>query len=108
MSRSIFGWDLPPGCTMRQIEEQAGDHIPCAVCGRWPDDCICPECPDCHSVGDPFCYDIGHGSDQPLLQRNEAQIIGERLLAEAIQKEVRESWEGTTIWLEGENDHGKS
>jgi len=24
MSRSIFGWDLPPGCSMRDIDAQAG------------------------------------------------------------------------------------
>ena len=25
MSRSIFGWDLPPGCTMNDIENAFGD-----------------------------------------------------------------------------------
>jgi len=25
MSRSIFGWDLPPGCTMNDIERAFGD-----------------------------------------------------------------------------------
>lgn len=24
MSRSMFGWDLPPGCSMRDIEAQMG------------------------------------------------------------------------------------
>lgn len=24
MPRSIFGWDLPPGCSIRDIEAQAG------------------------------------------------------------------------------------
>lgn len=24
MTRSIFGWDLPPGCSMQDIENQAG------------------------------------------------------------------------------------
>lgn len=27
MSRSIFGWDLPPGVTSRMIDEQLGDGI---------------------------------------------------------------------------------
>lgn len=25
MSRSIFGWDLPPGCTMKDIDDAFGD-----------------------------------------------------------------------------------
>jgi hypothetical protein len=28
----------------------------CEVCGQNEDDCICPECPICQGVGDPFCY----------------------------------------------------
>jgi hypothetical protein len=29
---------------------------PCKVCGYLEDDCICPQCPKCHEVGDPRCY----------------------------------------------------
>lgn len=50
--RSIFGWDLPPGCGKLPGEEE----YPCEVCGKMCDDCICPECPVCGNVGDPFCY----------------------------------------------------
>lgn len=25
MARSVFGWDLPPGCTQRMIDDQCGD-----------------------------------------------------------------------------------
>lgn len=32
----------------------------CIVCGRYDDDCICPQCPVCDNVGDPMCYSY-HG-----------------------------------------------
>lgn len=32
----------------------------CDVCQRSTDDCDCPECPKCASVGDYRCYDRGH------------------------------------------------
>jgi hypothetical protein len=57
MSRGIFGWDLPPGVTQRMIDEAFGIEAPCDVCGKSVDDCICPECETCQSVGDPRCYD---------------------------------------------------
>jgi len=28
----------------------------CAVCGRDPSTCLCPECPVCGEVGNPACY----------------------------------------------------
>ena len=42
MGRSIFGWDLPPGCTMADIERNAGggDLPPCC------DDCNIDPCDD--------------------------------------------------------------
>lgn len=27
----------------------------CVICWRQPDECICPECPECGVVGDPNC-----------------------------------------------------
>jgi hypothetical protein len=34
MPRSIFGWDLPPGCTQRDIDEAAGGNRDiCTECG---------------------------------------------------------------------------
>lgn len=65
--RSVFGWSLPPGCTHAMIEDQFADR-PCAICGQWPDDCICPECPQCGEYGNPHCYEE-HG-----LVRTEEQI----------------------------------
>lgn len=50
----LFGWDLPPGVSVRDLPGY--DETPCAVCGNWADDCICPECPTCGQQGDPNCY----------------------------------------------------
>jgi hypothetical protein len=60
MSRSPFGWDLPPGVTSRMIDEAAGIYDQCEVCGLEVGDCICPECPECGEVGNPDCYE-NHG-----------------------------------------------
>ena len=60
----IFGWSLPPGCSMRDIDPP---EQPCEVCGEYPDNCICPECPICYDYGNPRCY-LEHG-----LRRTEEQ-----------------------------------
>lgn len=57
----IFGWSYPAGCS-----GPPDDEAPCSMCGKWADDCICPECPECHTHGDPKCYvqsesDTAHG-----------------------------------------------
>ncbi len=52
----LFGWSLPPGCGTLPGEED----YPCAVCGKWEDDCICGECPECEEAGNPKCY-VDHG-----------------------------------------------
>lgn len=48
----------------RHIEREPTEY-PCGICGKLPDDCICPECPVCHAFGDPRCYSNvsppGHG-----------------------------------------------
>lgn len=53
--RGIFGWDLPPGCSHRDIETAFEDR-PCEVCCKSTDNCVCPECPKCKTQGDPNCY----------------------------------------------------
>lgn len=63
MSRSIFGWSYPPGCNGPPDDYD----LPCAICGEFPDNCICPECQECGGVGDPSCY-LNHG-----LRRTEEQ-----------------------------------
>jgi hypothetical protein len=70
-----FGWSLPPGVTSRMIDEAYGVEGPCVTCGAAnPDDCICPECPECGVIGDPSCY-VRHG-----LRMSEEQIAGQERL----------------------------
>jgi hypothetical protein len=52
---SIFGWDLPPGCTTRDIDIAAGVYDVCEICYESIDDCMCDECPTCATVGDVVC-----------------------------------------------------
>jgi hypothetical protein len=61
----LFGWDLPPGASMNDIDPLEG---PCEVCGTDPANCNCPECPTCGEWGNPDCY-VNHG-----LTRTQAQI----------------------------------
>jgi hypothetical protein len=65
MSRSVFGWDLPPGCTQRHIDEAAGAYDICECCNRHIGDCICDQCQTCGEYGCPRCYsddaEISHG-----------------------------------------------
>lgn len=74
---SIFGWSLPPGCGTLPGEEE----YPCAVCGRFEEKCICPECHECGSVGDPECYE-SHGMELSQEQIESAEEM-ERKLKEA-------------------------
>ena len=49
----IFGWSYPPGCYGLPWD----DNFFCEICGARDDsDCVCPECPECSSIGDPLCY----------------------------------------------------
>jgi hypothetical protein len=53
------------------IDEAAGVDRPCDMCGAAnPDDCVCPECPVCQTLGDPKCYQH-HG-----LRLNKKQVAG--------------------------------
>lgn len=47
--------NLPPGVTQSMIDAHFGER-PCDVCGYDADDCVCPECPECGTQGDPNCY----------------------------------------------------
>lgn len=76
MARNVFGWDLPPGVTQRQIDEAYGQEGPCAVCGKSVDCCVCPECPVCESQGDLKCYThIRAGNPGHGLKLNRAQAV---------------------------------
>lgn len=50
----IFGWSLPPGVSMRDIDPP---DYPCEVCGLEAGSCECPECPVCDEAGNPECYE---------------------------------------------------
>ena len=52
----IFGWSYPPGAANDPSAPYNQVDPPCAVCGNFEDDCICPECPVCKCIGDPSCY----------------------------------------------------
>ena len=82
MGRNIFGWSYPPGCTQRHIDEAYGMEGPCECCGKDVDHCICPECPECGTHGDPFCYPK-HG-----LKYTKEQIDGQIKLQESIATEA--------------------
>ena len=75
----IFGWSLPPGCNSVPGDEE----YPCAICGEFPEKCICPECPECGATGDPVCY-THHG-----LKRSEEQKF-------SLESKERE-WESDNI-----------
>src|SRR4051812_899012 len=81
--RSIFGWSLPPGCSMRDIERAQGSEGPCVCCGESEEKCICIECPTCSAIGDPKCYKE-HG-----LTYTEAQLQGQKELAERIEADAK-------------------
>lgn len=79
MSRLIFGWSYPPGCSGPPEDYQG----PCEVCGKDTDNCICPECPTCQSYGDPACYEK-HG-----LVRTQEQIEGRKIYDECLAEEAK-------------------
>jgi len=55
MSRQdVFGWSYPAGCSG---PPEYYENDLCEVCGVDPDDCECPECDMCGSIGDSDCYE---------------------------------------------------
>lgn len=77
--------NLPPGVTLNDIDRHFGEQ-PCAVCAGMYDMCVCPECPQCKTYGDPACYKKKH------LELNQDQKIN---LAE---HEVRVAEENVYSW----------
>lgn len=87
------GFNLPPGVTTSMLpgNEPVG---PCEVCGGDPEalidapnGCICPECPECGTWGDPQCYET-HG-----LVRTEGQIAGRAQLDAELRAEAERELE---------------
>jgi hypothetical protein len=99
--RSPFGWDLPPGCTLKHIEDAFGDEGPCLCCGHDPADCICPECPVCHEQGNPKCYEnTGHGN----MEYNRDQRIGQCKMRIADLKSQLQDEEMALAYLEEQGE----
>ena len=96
MSRHPFGWDLPPGCTQRHIDEAfGGDEGPCECCGNDPADCICPECASgCGQTGNPKCY-VEHG-----MKYNREQLIGQAKMRVAMYREKIQDEEMFLAYME--------
>lgn len=94
------------------------DDFPCDVCGKWADDCICPECPVCGEYGNTRCYTGGlfdHGlirtpeqessfaafckscDDEAAYYNALAEAEEEaKALEEQIEEENKEYWESIT------------
>ena len=111
MSRSIFGWSLPPGCTHRMIEEQC-EEGPCAVCAMDPADCICLECPECGAQGDPKCYEPRHsekhwdGPNGHGLKLNKAQCLSrQRAVIYAAKQRVQDEEMALHCMEESSEEH---
>jgi hypothetical protein len=76
----IFGWSYPPGCSSVPGDEP---DPPCKICGHFPEDCVCPECPRCGETGSPECYqepDLGicgelYGKKTPQQELGHAMFI---------------------------------
>ena len=106
--RPIFGWSLPPGCSLRDIE-QSMEEGPCLLCGKSSDDCQCEPCEKCGYVG---C--INHISNENLLTRLEVlniqvysfkQEVERRQLAAAMNcpncgKKIIPQLEDLTAWCD--------
>jgi hypothetical protein len=71
--------NLPPGVTQRMIDDHLSADRPCEVCGYFPDDCVCPVCPECGKQGNPNCYGL-RGIGAHNLERTLAQDIGKAKL----------------------------
>ena len=101
MRRHPFGWDLPPGVTQRMIDEQCGgDEGPCECCGCDPADCICPECPTCHTTGNLECYEVIARKVSHGLKFSREQCIGQSKLRIARLKEQIQDEELALAYLE--------
>lgn len=73
MSRHLFGWSYPPGAENDPNAPWNQQEGPCAVCGQFVDDCVCPECPKCGAIGDPGCYSDFH-AERHGMEMSDEQI----------------------------------
>lgn len=82
----MTGWNLPPGCTDRMIDDAMGANAHCEVCLQHVDSCVCPECPTCGDAGNPHCYQH-HGLEHT------AEQLDARARAEKAQADEDAYWE---------------
>lgn len=102
MPRNIFGWSLPPGVSTRDIDPP---EAPCSVCGEFEDSCICPECPICHSFGDPLCYRKPDGHGLTASEEQRFSLACREREWEQWNREEALFWEEQyRIWKEEEKD----
>lgn len=96
----MTGWNLPPGCTYRDIDELAGVYDMCDVCGQYVDNCVCPNCA-CGEYGRLKCYeaigDGGHGMRMNKAQALKRQETNIRKAREQVADE-----EQVLIWMESD------
>jgi hypothetical protein len=98
----VTGWNLPPGCSVRDIPGNGPEDETCLCCGRDAADCICPECPVCQHAcqGDPACYAAGHLEYSPeqvagrdaYRARLEAEAAAEAAYWEQLAAAEKEFW----------------
>lgn len=77
----IFGWSYPPGAAGDPTAPYNQEYY-CEVCGQHEDKCVCPECKECGTVGDPNCYKH-HG-----MELNEEQILAKEKAQDKINDEL--------------------
>lgn len=92
---SVFGWSLPPGVSMNDIDAQFGGEDDCERCGFPVVECQCPECPICRSLG---CIDhLTQEEAAKLIRQLRAEIwanaeyveLGKQAKRSSIRQEYR-------------------
>lgn len=95
----IFGWDLPPGCSIRDLPGY--DDPPCAVCGKDVDACVCAECPKCGEFGDPKCYAAHKDHNGHGMKLTKEQHIA---IQEGVVRQVEDDLQAEKVILEMMNE----
>lgn len=82
----MTGFNLPPGCTYKMLDDAMGvDSGPCECCGEAPEQCFCPECPQCSEQGNPFCYADYHEQDRRNIPNHGLRFSARQLIGQTQQ-----------------------
>lgn len=90
---------------------------PCGTCGKNPNDCQCPICPVCGTIGNPLCLtehglklDVGMARDDLLrrIEREFRRMRGNRLVYETRSSAQSMSIDGDYYTYSWRNDCGNS